>query len=87
MNATLNRLRLDSILTMIGRLKRRLRDLSLPMFMADVDEQDLTAYRLAVIGETANKLPPELRARHSDVAWAAMYTMRNIISHDYPAST
>ena len=84
MNATLNRLRLDLILMMIGHLRRRLRNVTLPMFMVDVDEQDLTAYRLAVIGETVNKLPPELRVRYADVPWAAMYTMRNIISHDYP---
>lgn len=84
MIATLDRLRLDLILMMIGHLRRRLRNVTLSAFMADVDEQDLTAYRLAVIGETANKLPPGMKARHADVAWAAMYTLRNIISHDYP---
>ena len=52
--------------------------------MADRDEQDLTAYRLAVIGEATNKLTQALRDRYPNIAWAAMYRMRNIIIHDYP---
>lgn len=76
--------RLDVILEMIGHLKRRLADVTLDSFMLDRDEQDLTAYRLAVIGESSFRLSPELKARHPAMPWAAMYKMRNVIAHDYP---
>ena len=49
------------------------------------DEQDLTAYRLSVIGENANKLSDGLKARYPDIPWREMYAFRNIISHDYTA--
>lgn len=51
--------------------------------MADEDELDLAAFRLALIGETANRLPVAIKERHPEIGWAAMYVMRNIISHDY----
>ena len=55
------------------------------MLHTDVDELDLTAFRLAVIGEAANKLSAKLRERNATTAWADMYRMRNIIVHDYAA--
>lgn len=75
--------RLELMLEMIDHLNRRLRDTTLMHLITDRDELDLSAYRLAVIGEAANKLTPELKARHAHIAWSAMYTMRNIIIHDY----
>jgi uncharacterized protein with HEPN domain len=70
---------------MIAHLRRRLSILSLAAFLTDVDEMDLTAYRLAVIGEMSSKLTAELKARHVTVGWLAIYGMRNIIVHDYEA--
>lgn len=75
--------RLDLILEMISHLHRRLGQATLTTLLTDCDELDLTAYRLAVIEETANKLTAELKVRHPHIAWRAMYTMRNIIAHDY----
>lgn len=75
--------RLDLILEMIGHLNRRLGGATLQVLLTDRDELDLSAYRLAVIGEAANKLSAIVRARHPNIAWSAMYRMRNIITHDY----
>ena len=74
---------LELILEMITLLDRRLRDADLQLLIEDRDALDLSAFRLAVIGEAANKLTPELRARHPQISWAAMYKMRNVIAHDY----
>lgn len=74
---------LELILEMITLLDRRLRDANLQLLIEDRDALDLSAFRLAVIGEAANKLTPELRARHPQISWAAMYKMRNVIAHDY----
>jgi uncharacterized protein with HEPN domain len=74
---------LETIIEMIGHIQRRLDGMSLKDFEASRDELDLTAYRLSVIGETANKLSETLRSRHPSIPWRAIYVMRNVISHEY----
>lgn len=75
--------RLRVILELIAHIDRRINGVSREHFLNDQDEIDLTAYRLAIIGENCGKLAPELRARHSDIDWVGMYAMRNVIAHDY----
>lgn len=77
--------KLELILQMIGHLHRRLGPLSDRDFAANVDEIDLTAFRLAVIGETTAKLSTALKGRHAHIDWSAIYGMRNIVVHDYGA--
>ena len=75
--------RLEIILQMIADLDRRLAAMSLKTFADDVDERDLAAFRLSVIGENANRLSDALKARHPDLPWREMYAFRNLVSHDY----
>jgi uncharacterized protein with HEPN domain len=77
--------KLDLILRMVAHLDRRLSKLSRAAFLTDLDEIDLTAFRLSVIGETTAKLSDELKARYPHVDWPAIYGMRNVIVHDYDA--
>ena len=77
--------RLELILRIIGHLRRRLDPISLHAFLADVDEIDLTAFRLSVIGETTVKLSEALKARNPSIHWPSIYGMRNAIVHDYGA--
>ncbi len=75
--------RLELIQELIGHIDRRMTGITLASFAADRDEVDLTAYRLAAIGEATNKLSGALKARHPHIPWDAIYGMRNIVSHDY----
>ena len=75
--------RLETILKIISDLDRRLGGLDFEKFSEDGDEIDLTAFRLSVIGETANKLSSEIKARHPGVPWRGMYGFRNLVSHEY----
>lgn len=77
--------RLDQILELIDHIDRRMDGMSREDFLADRDEVDLTAFRLAAIGEATRKLSDELKSRHPRIGWAAIYGMRNIIAHDYGA--
>lgn len=77
--------RLELILELIGHIQRRLDEMTLEQFVRDRDEVDLTAYRLAAIGETTNRLSMELKMRHGHIPWDAIYGMRNIIAHEYGA--
>ena len=70
---------------MIGHLDRRLSRLTRVAFLADVDEIDLTAFRLSVIGETSSKLSEVLKLRNAHIDWPSIYGMRNVIVHDYDA--
>lgn len=76
---------LELIIELIGHLKRRLHDLSYAQFAADRDEVDLTAFRLAAIGEATHNLSEGLKSRNSGIPWRDIYDMRNVISHDYGA--
>lgn len=71
------------ILEAVDDLERRLKDSDLTRFLADRDEQALTAFRLSIIGENANKLSDELKARHPTLPWSGMYAFRNVVSHEY----
>jgi uncharacterized protein with HEPN domain len=76
---------LRTIPLLIDHLHRRLAPLTFDKFENYVDEVDLTAFRLAHIGETAKWLSEDLRARHRQIPWRAMYDMRNVLTHDYAA--
>lgn len=77
--------KLALIMQMIGHLRRRLQPLSFRAFLGDIDEIDLTSFRLAVIGELTSKLSAALKSRHQHISWSSIYAMRNIIVHDYGA--
>ena len=45
--------------------------------------QDAVLMRLAVIGESANKIPFDLRKKHKEIPWRRIIDLRNIIVHNY----
>jgi uncharacterized protein with HEPN domain len=52
-------------------------------FKADRHTQQAVAYNLAVLGEAARSLSPELRKRYPDVPWLDMIATRNVAVHEY----
>ena len=76
---------LELIVQMSGHLRRRIQPISLRAFLGNIDEIDLTSFRLAVIGELTSKLSAALKSRHPHIDWPSIYAMRNIIVHDYGA--
>lgn len=75
--------RLETILRLIADLDRRLAGMDFVTFSRNSDEIDLTAFRLAVIGENANKLSEAIKSRHPSLPWKGMYGLRNLVSHEY----
>ena len=76
-------IQLDQIIELIDHIQRRLENMSEKHFLAERDEIDLTAFRVAAIGEASHKLSEDLKARHPHINWAGIYRMRNVIAHDY----
>jgi uncharacterized protein with HEPN domain len=52
-------------------------------FLDDVDIQDAVLWRLQTLAEATNRLPSEVKARHPDIRWRAVYGFRNIAAHGY----
>jgi uncharacterized protein with HEPN domain len=52
-------------------------------FDANRVTQQAVAYNLAVLGEAARALSPELRDRYPNVPWRALIGQRNIVVHEY----
>src|SRR5262245_12286329 len=45
--------------------------------------RDATVFRIAVIGEAAAHLPPEIQALASEIPWIQVKAMRNHLIHGY----
>ena len=60
-------IQLDQIIELIDHIQRRLENMSEKHFLTERDEVDLTAFRVAAIGEASRKLSDELKARHSHI--------------------
>lgn len=76
-------LRLEDIVEAIDKIERYIAGLDADAFVADERTRDAVIWNIAVIGEAARMLPPELENRYPDVPWARMRGMRNIVVHEY----
>jgi uncharacterized protein with HEPN domain len=52
-------------------------------FLRDSQCQDAVIRRLEIIGEAARRISQPTRARISQIPWAAMIGMRNLMIHEY----
>ncbi len=52
-------------------------------FEGDRIAQQAVAYNLAVLGEAARALSPELRERYPEVPWREVISQRNVVVHEY----
>jgi uncharacterized protein with HEPN domain len=75
-------LRLGDIREAIATIERYLRE-------ATFDEKtgDAVLYNLVVIGEAANALSEETQKMEPAVPWSEIVGLRNLIAHEYSAST
>ena len=70
---------LDQILDMMKKLKSS----NLDNLETDDDLFDATIMRLQVIGESASKIPKEIRKKHSFIPWEMLIKTRDFVSHHY----
>ncbi|HEX8621983.1 MAG TPA: HepT-like ribonuclease domain-containing protein [Allosphingosinicella sp.] len=74
---------LDLIVEIIQLIRESLAGIREEEFLADRDKGDATALRLSAIGELSRKLSEDLRSRHPQIPWQRMYSLRNIVAHNY----
>lgn len=77
---------LGHILKAIERIDRYTEDMIEVTFLGNEMVQDAVIRNIEIIGEAANniqRVDAEFAARHEDIPWLVMYTMRNRVSHGY----
>ncbi len=77
---------LSHVLQAIQRIQRYTHSTSHEAFMADEQLQDAIVRNIEVIGEASRNIQlhsPDFVAQHAEVPWAALYAMRNRVTHGY----
>lgn len=77
---------LAHILHAIERIERYTADMDELGFLGSELVQDAVIRNIEIIGEASNnilRVDPDFAARHEDIPWLVMYTMRNRVSHGY----
>ena len=74
---------LDALLTGSTRILEATRGLGLHTFAEDWILRDAVIRNLEVIGESARRLPAELKAQHPEVPWAHLARLREVLVHSY----
>lgn len=77
---------LGHILIAIERIDRYTADMDEVAFLNSQLVQDAVIRNIEIIGEASNniqRVDPAFAARHDDIPWQVMYTMRNRVSHGY----
>ena len=77
---------LGHILKAIERIVRYTEDMDEVAFLDNELVQDAVIRNIEIIGEASNniqRVDAEFAARHEDIPWLVMYTMRNRVSHGY----
>ena len=77
------KIRIADILDCIVKIQRYTKGYTFDDFQDDDKTIDSVLRNLEIIGEAARHVPAEIRARHSDLPWVEMLTMRNIVIHEY----
>jgi uncharacterized protein with HEPN domain len=71
------------MLNFAKRIERRITGVSLKTFLEDEDIQDAILYAIGHVGEYANAVSEEARAKHYDILWNALIGIRNRVFHAY----
>lgn len=76
---------LDDIIESIEKIRAYIENMSFEAFYSDPRTVDAVNRNLGIIGEAANKIPREVKFNYSNIEWAKIIGLRNIIIHDYNA--
>ena len=75
--------RVRDMIESIGLIEDYVRGMTYEQFAKDRKTIDAVIRNLAIIGEAANNVPLEVRARLPDIPWDEMRRSRNIVVHVY----
>ena len=71
------------MLEAIALVQEYLKNCTEEKFSRDKATQDAVIYRLMIIGESATKIPNDIKKIDTDIPWRTIIGFRNIVIHDY----
>ncbi len=74
---------LEDILSACERIAQYVHAVDYEQFVAESMRLDATVRNLTIIGEAAQRLPDDIRARIGAVPWREIIGMRNVLIHAY----
>ena len=77
------RFRLRHIIEAAEKVRYYVESMSLEEFLADSRTSDAVLRNLEIIGEAARLVPEEVTSQYSQVPWADMRALRNVVAHEY----
>jgi uncharacterized protein with HEPN domain len=75
--------RLADIVEAIERIDRVLDSVSLDAFEQDWEKRWLIERGIEIISEASRRLPDEIKKRRSEIPWAKVAGIGNVLRHDY----
>jgi uncharacterized protein with HEPN domain len=75
--------RLTDIIEAIDIIRDEMVDVTLHTFKENRRKQWLVERGIEIISEASRHLPDELKTRHSDIPWAKVAGIGNVLRHDY----
>lgn len=83
MSKRLPKLLIEDMLLAARKIRAYTEDFDFVAFEGDEKTQDAVVRNFEIIGEAANKLPPEIWERYSAVDWKGVIGFRHVLIHDY----
>lgn len=82
-NKLVDSIRLQHIIDAILEIENYITNKSFDDFYSDSMMFNATVRQLEIIGEASNKLSETFLIYHSDIPWAKMIGLRNVLIHNY----
>ena len=77
------KLRVEDILQAIAEIQSFTYGMTFENFQADTKTVRAVTCNITIIGEAASSIPPEIQTRYTEIPWAEMRGIRNVIVHEY----
>lgn len=75
--------RIRDILNAIDEIQGFTEGMTLQNFQADPRTVKAVLYNMAIIGEAARNLPPEVEELYPEIPWLDVRGIRNVVIHEY----
>jgi uncharacterized protein with HEPN domain len=75
--------RVRDVLAAIAEIQEFTNEITFDEFQCDRKTIRAVLYNLAIIGEAARSIPPDVEASHPEIPWDDVRGMRNIVIHEY----
>lgn len=74
---------LEDMLASMNRIEGYIGSMSFKEFKKNYMVVDAVIRNFEIIGEASKNIPINIQEKYSEIPWRKMYTLRNIISHEY----